>query len=1080
MASHVHALLVAINDYPAPVRKLTGCINDVEQFQAWLKQSVGADKLAVEVLKNGDATRGNIIRQFRQHLGRVKPGDVALFQYCGHGAQSASAGAFREFDLGGLDEGLVCADSRLPGGHDLADKELALLIDELARKDAHVTFILDACHSGSGTRSADAFSGLQSRLTEGVRVERPLDSYLDGHYAKLLKNGEGLSIPSGRHILLAACDRRQEAKESPTEHRGVFTATLLEVLQASGGDLSYADLFMRCRAAVRKRARDQDPQFEPIGLFNPWGGFLGRQGASRARTYHVGFERKAWRINCGAMQGLPTDPDKPVGVALYREGDLDHAVASATTLEVGTHDAILDLGDFAPDHAASFTATLTSLPVAPLLLHMAADAPARAALDAALVADATSGCALTDVASGARYGLDVRGSLLRLMQLESGQLIQAAEVVGTDFRAAAEALLPELQRVAQWERSLALRNAATQIDADLIDFVVCEPGERGADFIHPTREVTLESVQERGEWQPIAARIMVRNRTGRPLHRVLVYFSPAYGIDVVDSVAFEPGDEYTTLYDPPQGFYMEEGTVAESIDRFKLIVSTQPIDGFLLMQEELELGATLPASRAIGGRLRGGTRKSRQDDWLTKDLVVRVLPRLNELDTTADWSSDNGAIRVKAHPKLKGKLSMSPARAGTRGAGEGANFLDAFERAGLLLPSFANTRGDSPNVLELSDIHGGDTLKTQPLEIEIDLKLADDEGILPFVFDGQHVLLGGDASKDEAGRTHISIDHLHDLPSDRRSLGGSLKLYFFKTYLKRNRVNRLRWVAYGADGSATAHENYVADQVAKAKRVLLLVHGIIGDTDGMAVGARACGLDQKFDLVLSYDYENLNTPIEDTARELKAQLAEAGLHEDDGRHLTLLVHSMGGLVSRWFIEREGGHRIVDHLVMCGTPNNGSPFGKVDDARQILNVLTGLAANYVPTLLPFSAAILFLLNRSKKVTLTLMQMNPDSDFIQTLNSSPDPGIPYTILAGDVDAYEEPTDALFARLVAKMGQGLIFDALFSKQANDIAVSIASITGVGAARAQVPASRHVACHHLNYFVSTAGQQALTAVPW
>jgi triacylglycerol esterase/lipase EstA (alpha/beta hydrolase family) len=92
-------------------------------------------------------------------------------------------------------------------------------------------------------------------------------------------------------------------------------------------------------------------------------------------------------------------------------------------------------------------------------------------------------------------------------------------------------------------------------------------------------------------------------------------------------------------------------------------------------------------------------------------------------------------------------------------------------------------------------------------------------------------------------------------------------------------------------------------------------------------GAKACSLDRQFDLVLAYDYENLSTPIEQTARTLKSQLAAAGLQQNDNKKLTLLVHSMGGLVSRWFIEREGGNKVVDHLVMCGTPNNGSPFGK---------------------------------------------------------------------------------------------------------------------------------------------------------
>ena len=110
---------------------------------------------------------------------------------------------------------------------------------------------------------------------------------------------------------------------------------------------------------------------------------------------------------------------------------------------------------------------------------------------------------------------------------------------------------------------------------------------------------------------------------------------------------------------------------------------------------------------------------------------------------------------------------------------------------------------------------------------------------------------------------------------------------------------------------------------------------------------------------------------------------------------------MGGLVSRWFIEREGGNEMVDHLVMCGTPNNGSPLGKIDDARKILSVLTGLSMNYLPSSFRSAAPCCCLLNRSKKLTPTLEQMNPASDFIKTLNASDDPGIPYTILAGDVD-------------------------------------------------------------------------------
>jgi hypothetical protein len=156
------------------------------------------------------------------------------------------------------------------------------------------------------------------------------------------------------------------------------------------------------------------------------------------------------------------------------------------------------------------------------------------------------------------------------------------------------------------------------------------------------------------------------------------------------------------------------------------------------------------------------------------------------------------------------------------------------------------------------------------------------------------------------------------------------------------------------------------------------------------------------------------------------------------------------------------------------------LGKIDEARRVLNVLTGVAANYVPVFIPFSAAVLFLLNRSKKLTPTLEQMNPESVFIKTLNTSADPGIPYTILAGDVNAYKESTDQFFANMLAKAGQSVVFEALFTMQANDIAVSVDSILGIQSQRAIAPMHQAVPCHHLNYFISDAGQKALTAVKW
>lgn len=1081
MAQKIYALLVGINDYAPEVGKLSGCTNDVDHFHDYLTGSF--KNCDAVVLKDSEATRDNIIKNFRSHLGKAKADDVAVFQYCGHGARWAAAKEFKQFYPDGWDEGLVCYDSRRQGGSypfDLADKELAILLSEVAAKNPHLAVILDCCHSGSATRDVDAFKGLKARQTHEVKDERPLDSYLDGYYAKLKQKRAQLFIPASKHIALAACERTQKAQENPRERSGVFTSTLLEVLSKSGSGISYAELFVRCRAAVRQRAENQNPQFEAYNRFNAYAGFLGQDTAAAPRRYFVAYDEKEknWKVDAGALHGLPTEPEKSVGLVLYPEGDPKRLAGNAATIQVGPQKSVLNL-DFTGDPQKKYLAEITSLPVAPIQVYLEGETAGQEVLRQALAQDHSIGVNWVDAADGARYGLAAEKGELWLKQRELDLRIQGVQGLlpqaqgSTQYsEASARLMLTIVKRVVQWERGLALQNHSTRMDPALVDFVYAETLENGKEHEYPAGEVTLDFVKAE-----IHGKFKVRNRTQQQLHVILAYFSDKYGIHIFRNEPIDPGKDYVTLWgeEPNDYFYLEEN-VNKAIENFKLIVSTEKVDDFLLSQDDLEIGQLISAQRAVGTTK---PIKKYENDWFTKQLCINVVRQLNQV-SSKDVPLAKGQIVVKSHPRVKANLSLGAAKTPTRGVGEGFDFYKALEQNGLAMLNFAGTRGDNESILELTDIQNAEALKQNPLEIEVNVPLKDDEGILPFVFDGQHVLLGGDVFKDDNGNTHVSIDHIPDVPDNRRSLGKSLKLYFFKTYLKRDSVNQLRWVEYKPDGAFEYHKSMVAGKVAAAQNILLLVHGIIGDTAVMAKGVKMANLDQKFDLVLAYDYENLSTPIAETAQKLKAQLVAAGLQENDNKKLTLLVHSMGGLVSRWFIEREGGNKAVDHLVMCGTPNNGSPFGKIDAARKILNVLTGLAVNYFPPFIPFSGAVLLLLNRSKKITPTLEQMNPSSDFIKTLNTSEDPGIRYTILAGDVDEYKEPSDQFSAKMLAKAGQSFIFEALFGMQPNDIAASVESILGVESTRTIAPIRQNVACHHLNYFVSEAGQRALQAVEW
>ena len=471
-----------------------------------------------------------------------------------------------------------------------------------------------------------------------------------------------------------------------------------------------------------------------------------------------------------------------------------------------------------------------------------------------------------------------------------------------------------------------------------------------------------------------------------------------------------------------------------------------------------------------------------EDDWFTRDMVVRLTPRLAAVGT-APAQLAGGQIRIEGHPSVTANLALVTPLGASRGLSADDHFTAALAAAGITPlgiggGGIGGERGDSVAALEITDISDPAKLAETPLKIRLDMPLAANEVLLPMVRDGAHLMPAGNFWRDPDGATQVEISQVPAALVDQRSLGGALRMYFFKTVgIKYGKP--LRLAQFDGGGRVSYSSDGMIGAVKAASRVVVVIHGIVGDTKGMLEGLHACGIDQQFDCVLAYDYENLATPIDQTARALKADLAAAGIGPDDGKRVTILAHSMGGLVSRWLIEKEGGSALIDHLVMCGTPNAGSPFGEVDKARKVLLALMALGANFGITL-PICGSIAGVLSASAKLTPTLEQMAPDSEFIAALNAAPPPATRYTILAGSIDDYRAPDQAFFDALMVKITRSAPLDLLFDSSANDIAVKTRSIL-LDDVLGDHPAVRsNVACHHLNYFSCPAGQAALKAVVW
>src|SRR5215212_1341974 len=143
MAGNVYALLVGINDYGENLNKLRGCVNDVNRFERILSGRVPKGLLRVRRLLDQDATRQRVIDAFSGHFAAAGPDDVAVFYFAGHGSYEKVEERFWFLEPSGTNQTLVCADSRHAGVPDLADKELSVLLDDVAARGPHVLVVLD-------------------------------------------------------------------------------------------------------------------------------------------------------------------------------------------------------------------------------------------------------------------------------------------------------------------------------------------------------------------------------------------------------------------------------------------------------------------------------------------------------------------------------------------------------------------------------------------------------------------------------------------------------------------------------------------------------------------------------------------------------------------------------------------------------------------------------------------------------------------------------------------------------------------------------------------------------------------------
>ena len=127
---------------------------------------------------------------------------------------------------------------------------------------------------------------------------------------------------------------------------------------------------------------------------------------------------------------------------------------------------------------------------------------------------------------------------------------------------------------------------------------------------------------------------------------------------------------------------------------------------------------------------------------------------------------------------------------------------------------------------------------------------------------------------------------------------------------------------------------------AVATRPILLVHGIV---DNHSIFARLDHVlrGRGFATVAAHDYGLLTADVAEAAAalgETVRRLAAATGHD----RVHVVGHSLGGLLARWFVQRQGGDEVVDTLVTLGTPHGGTELARLAPLVPLLPMTRQLA------------------------------------------------------------------------------------------------------------------------------------------
>ena len=256
---------------------------DVPLVQGMLKS---AGFKSVTTLMNRQATKTGIIGAFRKMTASCKQGDVVYIHYSGHGQQMTDV---HNDEKDGLDECWIPYDAyrkaskTYHGEKHLTDDELNIYLNAIRHKigaKGKLLVVIDACHSGDGTRGDDdevvrgvedtlVVDSLNARgLYEAFEMVKSL--FMGDNDKKKIINDKAKPLAE-RWITISACRSDQVNVEMKSPTVGKLTYALWKELKNRDKVNNY-EFIRRIRKFVNRNtsSRPQQPEMtgEDINKYN--------------------------------------------------------------------------------------------------------------------------------------------------------------------------------------------------------------------------------------------------------------------------------------------------------------------------------------------------------------------------------------------------------------------------------------------------------------------------------------------------------------------------------------------------------------------------------------------------------------------------------------------------------------------------------------------------------------------------------------------------------------------------------------------------------------------------------------------